>query len=282
MLESIAKKQGFKTFDEYIADVEKQLSPEERKRYQDMKLNLLSKDGRIDIALKTGIGFVGVGVKTGLIATSITALLQGSLLRVSLQAIGVGLLKVLVGQFTEGISLLRVAGNIISTAFKGELLTGKVLTAFKVLGVVGKILSLLGVALDAITLIYDAIDGAKQRTEFQKQELCVRRLTTKKIHQYVRTTLAFSSDVQGILDYAQNLQELVDEGTLTQKAADEKVKQKIAQLEPKIKEALNKIDDESIYKMLQQEDIKRKSWTNEDPSFAVIEEMLAQYEKEGK
>ncbi|PFH46940.1 hypothetical protein AMATHDRAFT_43254 [Amanita thiersii Skay4041] len=278
MLESTAKKQGFKTFDEYIADVEKQLSPDDRKRYQDMKTDFLSKDKRIDIALKTGIGFLGIGIKTGLTGMAIVTLFRGSLLRVSLQAIGVALLKFLIGQFKEGTALFRAAGNIIQTVFKGELLSGKVLAAFKVFKVVGAILSVLGIALDAITLIYEAIDGAKQRTDFQNatKELCVRRLTTKKIHQYVRTTLTFSGEAQAIIDYTRSLQELVEAGILSQEVADEKVKQRMLQFEPKIKEALSKIDDETVYRMLQQQDIISRSWTNEDPSFAEIEKMIAQ------
>ncbi|PFH46938.1 hypothetical protein AMATHDRAFT_68695 [Amanita thiersii Skay4041] len=282
MLESIAKKQGFKTFDDYLADVEKKLSPDDKKLYQNIKANFLSKDERINISLGIGVGLVGNGIKTGLTGTSIATLLQGCLLRVALQAIGVGLLKVLGGQSTEGICLLHAAGDIIQTAFKGELLSDKALTAFRVFKVVEKILSL-GIPLGTIH-IHIAIDGTKQPEELTKaiKELCVRRLTTKKIQQYARTTLTSSGDVHAILSYAQSLQELVDEGALTQKAADEKVNQKMLQFEPDLKEALNKIDDKSVYKLLQQQDITRKSWTNEDPSFDEIEKMIAQYEKEEK
>ncbi|PFH46937.1 hypothetical protein AMATHDRAFT_7228 [Amanita thiersii Skay4041] len=265
MLESMAKKQNFETLDEYIADVEKQLSPEDRKQYQDMKAKLTSKDGRIDLALKTGS--IEYPLLTR-IAMAVATLFQGSLLKVSLQAIGVGLLKVLVGQFTEGLSLLSAAGNIISTAFKGKFLSGKVLTAFKVLRAAGVVLSLFGLALNASILIYEAVDGAKQRTELQKQSN--------------QGALSFSGDMRAILDHTRSLQELVDEGVISQKVVDGKVQEKMVKLEPRIKEALNKIDDESTYKLLEEQDKSRKSWTTEDPSFTEIEKMIAQYEQEEK
>lgn len=69
-----------------------------------------------------------------------------------------------------GVDILRAASRILGSVIKGEHLTGKVASAFKVLKVAGKILAALGFAFEAINLIYEAIDGAHQREQFQQYD----------------------------------------------------------------------------------------------------------------
>ncbi|PFH45685.1 hypothetical protein AMATHDRAFT_8815 [Amanita thiersii Skay4041] len=275
VLDKFAKKKGYNTLDEFLKNAEKQLTDDDRKRYQEMKTHFEKKDARLDLALKSSLGLVGTGVSTSM--SGLSTLLKGSLLRVSLQAIGVGIVQVLTGQFTEGVALLRAAGNIISTAYKGELVTGKAATALKFLGYAGKVLSVLGLVLDAVILIYDAVDGARQRTEFQKaiKELCARRLSTKKIREYVRITLSYSGDARAAIDYAQTLQEdLVDKGEMSQSDADAKVQKKLDALQPKISKEMETITDDSTYKALQEQDTKTSAWTNEDPTLEEMQKMI--------
>ena len=73
-----------------------------------------------------------------------------------------------VGQFDKGVGLVRAAGKLLKVTLKGEKLVGKVGTVLKVFKVAGKFLSILGLALDAFTLIYEAVDGADQRKTLQK------------------------------------------------------------------------------------------------------------------
>ncbi|KAF8650922.1 hypothetical protein AX16_005020 [Volvariella volvacea WC 439] len=268
LLDVFAKQRGFKTLDELVKDAEAQLSPEDKQKYNDMKKELQNKDDRIDLAIKSTLGYIGTGL-------AISALFQRSLLRVSLHAIGLGLVKIFTGQFGVGVDVLRAASRILGSVLKGEYLAGSVATAFKVFKVAGQILSVLGIALDAIVLIYEIVDGAKQREELRKaiKELCLRRLTTKKIQQYTRVTLQFATDVSAAISYTNSIQELVLDGTIPQSTVDKKVRDKLAALGPKIEKAVNEVDDASVYAMLQQLDSSRFSWTNEDPSFAEIMRM---------
>ncbi|KAF8650921.1 hypothetical protein AX16_005020 [Volvariella volvacea WC 439] len=275
LLDVFAKQRGFKTLDELVKDAEAQLSPEDKQKYNDMKKELQNKDDRIDLAIKSTLGYIGTGLKVGLTGLAISALFQRSLLRVSLHAIGLGLVKIFTGQFGVGVDVLRAASRILGSVLKGEYLAGSVATAFKVFKVAGQILSVLGIALDAIVLIYEIVDGAKQREELRKaiKELCLRRLTTKKIQQYTRVTLQFATDVSAAISYTNSIQELVLDGTIPQSTVDKKVRDKLAALGPKIEKAVNEVDDASVYAMLQQLDSSRFSWTNEDPSFAEIMRM---------
>ncbi|PFH49019.1 hypothetical protein AMATHDRAFT_41834 [Amanita thiersii Skay4041] len=301
-IEGIARKEGFKTVEEYLADAENNLTEEDKKTYEEMRKHFEKKDDRLDLAIKSDLGLIKKGVRVGIkgrdpflmikyhslltriIATSLSALLKGSLLRVTLQAIGVGLLRVISGQVKEGTSLLRAAGNILTSAYKGKLVTGRVATALKVLKVAGKVLKILGLVLDGITFIYEVVDGAKQRSEFQEaiKELCARRLTTKKIQEYAHISLSYSSDVQAMFSYDKSLQDEVDSGTFAQAKANEKVAKKLNELDPKISGEMNKIDDESVYKELKEQDMKRKAWTNEDPSLAEIQKMIEGMKEDDK
>ena len=66
ILDKIAKQRGYKTLDEYIADAEKQLSEEDRKKYQEMRETLADKDEAIDISMKVATGLAGIGFTVGL------------------------------------------------------------------------------------------------------------------------------------------------------------------------------------------------------------------------
>ncbi|KAF8650928.1 hypothetical protein AX16_005026 [Volvariella volvacea WC 439] len=280
ILDKIAKERGYRTLDEYVAWAESQLSAEDKERYQNMKKELDKQDEALDLSMKVATGIAGIGFITGLSAVIVSTIFQRRLITVTFQAVAVGLVRILAGDLSKGASLMAAAGRILKSVFKGEALAGKVATVFKVLKIAGEVLSVLGIALDAILLIYEAIDGAKQREQFQQaiKELCIRRLTTKKIQQYVRVTLQFASDAKAVADYAETLQELVKEGDMTQARADEKVRAKMGELAPKVTAAIDAIDDQSIWNMLNEQDKNSNiAWTNEDPTLA---QMLASIDAE--
>ncbi|KAF8624738.1 hypothetical protein AX17_007069 [Amanita inopinata Kibby_2008] len=97
ILEKIAQERGYKTLDDYIAEVEKQLSPEDQQKYQDMKKELDNKDEVIDLSTTVATGIAGIGFASGLAAIAVSALFICNLITVSLQAIGIGLVKVISG-----------------------------------------------------------------------------------------------------------------------------------------------------------------------------------------
>ncbi|PFH49017.1 hypothetical protein AMATHDRAFT_49045 [Amanita thiersii Skay4041] len=96
-LDEIAKKQGFKTRDEYLKNAEKNLSEDDKKVYDDMKKQF-EKDSRMDIVIASGLGVVAMGVAFTKNAAAISTIFKGSLLRITLQAIGLGLYRTITGQ----------------------------------------------------------------------------------------------------------------------------------------------------------------------------------------
>ncbi|KAF8656313.1 hypothetical protein AX16_002615 [Volvariella volvacea WC 439] len=275
ILDKIAKSRGYGTLEEYIAWAESQLSAEDKERYQSVKKELDNQDEALDLGVKVAIGIAGIGFVTGLSATTIGLIFQRGLITVTLQAAAVGLVRIITGNVSEGVGLMQAAGRILNSVLKGEALADKVATVLKVLKVAGEVLSALGIAFDAIALIYEAIGGAKQGDDFVQaiKDLCVRRFTTKKIQRYALITLQNDSDAAAIADYYVTVQELVDAGDMPQQRANEKVQAKLNDLAPKITGAIDAIDDQSVWNALDEQDKSSNiAWRNEDPS---LEEMLA-------
>jgi predicted P-loop ATPase len=63
-LNEIARKAGYKTLDEYIADAEKQLTPDERKEMEKMKTDMEGLDEDMAISHKVFRGLIAVGLLT--------------------------------------------------------------------------------------------------------------------------------------------------------------------------------------------------------------------------
>ncbi|KAF8889194.1 hypothetical protein CPB84DRAFT_1849457 [Gymnopilus junonius] len=249
------------------------LSPEDRQKYLDLKKEFENKDLGVDISLKIGVGLAGLGFLSGRSATVVSLLFNRNLITVSLRAIGVGLVRMLRSSINDGIALIRGGMNILRATLKGQALAGKVARVARGLRVAGKVLTYLGFAFDLITLIYDAVTGEEQREEFREaiKELCVRRFTVKEIQQYTHITLSFESDAKAIIDLADSLQDLVDDGTIDQAVADAKVAKKMNDLEPKLSSAIDAVDDESVWKILSLQDAESKiTWTDEDPNLSEI------------
>ncbi|KAF8874810.1 hypothetical protein CPB84DRAFT_1752869 [Gymnopilus junonius] len=192
---------------------------------------------------------------------------------VSLHAIGVSLVRMLRSSINEGVALIHGGMNILQVTLKGQALAGKVAHVARGLRVAGKVLTYLGFEFDLITLIYDAVTGEQQREEFREaiKELCVHRFTIKEIQQYTHITLSFESDAKTIIDLADSLQDLVDDGMIDQAVADAKVANKMDDLEPKLSLAIDTVDDESVWKILSLQDVESKiAWTDEDPNLSEI------------
>ncbi|PAV22942.1 hypothetical protein PNOK_0000900 [Pyrrhoderma noxium] len=278
ILDKIAKQRGYRTLNEYLEDARKKLSPEDRKKYEDLKRELEAKDEGLDIAMKLATGVAGIGFLCKAGPILIKVIFNRNLVNIALRAVGVALLRIITGNLSEGQALLSSISKFLSSALKTENLTSKfAVSMIKYLKVAGKVLTILGVAFDAVFLIYEIVDGAKQRAEFQKaiKDLCVRRFSVKKIQQYTRVTLSFASDGSTIASLAQTLQEVVNSGTLTQEQADEAVAKKMRELEPKITKAIDDVNDNSVHKMLAEQDKESNiAWTNEDPSLLEILKML--------
>ncbi|PFH47273.1 hypothetical protein AMATHDRAFT_43051 [Amanita thiersii Skay4041] len=255
-LNKVARERGFQTLDEYIADSISKLTPEDKERYRKMKEELERKDEGVDISLKVGAGMTGVGI----ISVSLSLFFQRQLVFVAFRAIAVGLLKLITGQATAGLAILRGARNIFKSVVNGQATVGKAATAFKALKTLGKFLSILGIIIETATLVFDLVDGAKQRAQLQQatKELCVARFQVKKTQQYTRATL-------------DTLQKLVADGTITQAKANELVKKKIDEWIPNLKKSIDSIKDKEIYDGLKKFDTDRQAWTNEDPSYDYIQ-----------
>ncbi|PFH45684.1 hypothetical protein AMATHDRAFT_71236 [Amanita thiersii Skay4041] len=275
-LNTVLKARGFKTLDDLIAEAEKKLSQEDRDKYRQMKNDVQQLDDNVKLALNVGSGIMGLGAVAGLSAAAIGLLCNRQLVMVGFRMIAVGLVKLIAGETELGLKILKTAASAFSKFLKGEALVGKAATAFRVLKVLGKVLAILGILIDVGTLIWDVVEESKQRDQLRDatKELCVARLQVKMTQNYARATLFFSSDARATLDYANDLQELVKEGDITQKRADEKVDDKINKWIPKLKESIDAITDKSTYDDLKKFDSDRTSWTNEDPDYNYIIDKL--------
>ncbi|PFH45769.1 hypothetical protein AMATHDRAFT_71107 [Amanita thiersii Skay4041] len=224
------------------------------------------------MALNVGSGIMGLGAISGLSAQALSLLCNRQLVMVGFRVIAIGVVKLIGGEIDAGLKLLKAAAGVFSKILKGESLVGKAATAFKVLKVVGKVLAVLGVVIDVVTFAIDLIEESKQRDNLREatKELCVARVQMQMTQDYARTTLFFSADARATLDYADTLQELVDDGTITQDAADKKVNDKIDQWIPKLGEGIDGITEKSAYDSLTTFDNSRTSWTNEDPDYNFI------------
>ncbi|KAF8881849.1 hypothetical protein CPB84DRAFT_1827986 [Gymnopilus junonius] len=286
ILDRLSKKLGFETLDEFLQGAQDMLTPEDRAKYLELKREFENQDLSVDISLKVGTGIAVIGFLSGRTATAISVLFSRSLIVVSFRAIGIGLVKILSASVSEGVGLIRSGMNILRATLKGKALAGKVARVARGLRVAGKVLLYLGFAFDLITIIYDAIGGDRQRDEFRAatKELCVRRFTVKEIQQYSRIALSFESDAKAIIDLADSLQELVDEGLIDQAAANKKVAEKMEDLEPKLSSAIDAVDDTTIWEMLAIQDAESQiAWTDEDPNLSeilrIIDEEIDQDEK---
>jgi hypothetical protein len=72
------------------------------------------------------------------------------------------------GNVQGGMAMIRQASKTIVTVAEGAKVSQKVLTAMKYLRSAAKVLTVIAVILEGVLLIYEAIEGARQRTELQK------------------------------------------------------------------------------------------------------------------
>ncbi|PFH45678.1 hypothetical protein AMATHDRAFT_71232 [Amanita thiersii Skay4041] len=275
-LNKIIKARGFKTLDELVAEAEKKLSPADRDKFRQMKNDVQHLDDNIKLALNVGSGLLGLGAICGL-TSAVLGLLSGrQLVMVGFRMIAIGLLKLITGEVETGLKMLEIVKDLFSELLKGEALVGKAATAFRVLKVVGKVLAVLGVIVDVAVLIWDVVEESKQRDQLRDatKELCVSRLQVRMTQNYARATLFFSSDARATFDYANELQELVTDGDITQARANQRVNDWINRWIPKLKQSIDVITDQSTYEDLVDFDNGRTSWTNEDPKYDYIIDKL--------
>ncbi|PFH45677.1 hypothetical protein AMATHDRAFT_8807 [Amanita thiersii Skay4041] len=275
-LNKIIKARGFKTLDELVAEAEKRLSQEDRDKYREMKNDVQHLDDNVKLALNVGSGVMGLGAICGLSAAAIGLLSSRQLVMIGFRMIAIGLLKLITGELETGLKILKAAGRVFSKLLKGEALVGKAATAFRVFKVLGKVLAILGILVDVGTLVWDVIEESKQRDQLRDatKELCVARVQVKMTQAYARATLFFSADARSTLDHANDLQELVKEGDMTQARADKKLEEKINEWIPKLKKNIDAITDQSTYDDLRKFDSERTSWTDEDPGYDYIIDKL--------
>ncbi|PFH46611.1 hypothetical protein AMATHDRAFT_7591 [Amanita thiersii Skay4041] len=196
---------------------------------------------------------------------------------VGFRMIAVGLVTLITGEAGLGLKILKTAASVFSKLFKGEALVRKAATAFRVSKVMVRVLAVLGTVTDHEVPSWDIIEESKQCEQLGDaiKELCVARLQVKMTQNYSRTTLFFSADARATLDYANDLQDLVEEKDITQKKADEKVDDRINKWIPRLKESIDAITDESTYDDLKKLDSEHGiSCTDEDSDYNYIIDKL--------
>ena len=134
-------------------------------------------------------------------------------------------------------------------------LSAKFVTAMKYFKNAARVLTVIAVILDGILLIYEAIEGAQQRTALREcvtmlsiffnvplilyasraiVELCARRFDIQKMQLSIMACDTFTDIASSIINSRNVFDQMVKDGTITKKQADEIVIEEIKGAVPKI------------------------------------------------
>lgn len=181
---------------------------------------------------------------------------------------------------TGGKDLVTSGARSLQHLLRTGQLTPKFVKAMALIKTAAKVLFILGFVLDSILLIYELIEGEKQKIALQEGivELCARRLTVKKIQQSVRVSNNFVGDAKYILDSKKDLDEYVRDGLITQEQANQRLRQKMDMVGTDTEKEMEKITDESAWHLVDDQDtLSGIAWRNEDPTLAGIEKWLEEH-----
>ncbi|PFH49436.1 hypothetical protein AMATHDRAFT_63188 [Amanita thiersii Skay4041] len=272
------------TLDDFIVKIENVMDKEHLNELKNLKDAVGNLDDSINIALKVGGGIAALGVTLKLGAPALRMFIQRQFLFVGIRSLVVGVMKLIAGEFNAGMKLILASSKMFSKFFRGgKPLVGRAATAFKVMKVLGKVLLVAGIVIDAVTFGIDLHSEGKQRDALQAaiKELSVSRFQAKELQMQASITVSYSSDARATLDTSATLYGLVKDGTLTKDLVDKKVKDKLdawiskgtiidGVKQPSLDEKLKGVTDEVVYANLFKFDKDRDAWMYEDPNLAYI------------
>ena len=142
-------------------------------------------------------------------------------------------------------AFIRAGGEAVGSAAKNAGLSAKLVTAMRSFKNVARVLTVIAVNLDDILLIYEAIEGAQQRTALREcvtvlfiffnvplilyasravVELCARRFDIQKMHRSIMACDSFTNTASSIIKLRKEFDKF---GSNIEEAANEFVKEEI-------------------------------------------------------
>ncbi|KAF7896600.1 uncharacterized protein EAF01_009003 [Botrytis porri] len=158
-------------------------------------------------------------------------------------------------------------------AAEGAQIVGRGMRYFKI---AGNTLSVAAALVTVGVLIFDAVEGAKQKTELEKKtlEYLAKRFSIKQ--GAMRLDQAFTNflDMTKLIVKEDALNDLVADGTITKEKKEEKMKANVQDMVSGYKKSFTIIEDQTILDQLKSIDTTMNSWTNEDKGLKEIKQWL--------
>jgi len=236
------------------------LTPEQKKNYDDMVNGIKGHDNTVDQIFDASLlaGFL-LGV-TALTVPRIVRLLDTGAIVAAADLVARGFVRILNGAVAEGAAMIGAGlrtGRLLATYAD---MTAEASRFVRIFRAGAKVLAAVSVVLDGVLLIYQAIEGAKQRTALQNGiiELFSRRQNVKTLEMNVFAVESFQGEIQGYLTTA----DILTDGP----SKDAVLAQYEATIVQHVTDAQSQITDDIVYNTLKSQDTLSGAWTNEDPT----------------
>ncbi|RYO92487.1 hypothetical protein DL766_007900 [Monosporascus sp. MC13-8B] len=275
-VDDILKLEGFTSVEQLNAKIQGMMTPEQRATYEEQVKHIRNQNEITDKILEASTAVSFIAGVTGLAAAPVARILSTGALAAGADLFGRGFRAMLNGE-EAGLAMMRAAFR----TFRALRIGGEVSeTAAKVARLVrtaAAVLSILGVVLDGIVLIYSAIEGAKQKDELQKaiRELCARRFQTKQLEDQLFATETYCSQVSAFLITYNVLKQQGQSEASIKIIMDALLKNVVENLT----QDLAKITEDKIWGQVG--DIDKQSnvaWTDDDPSHEWVKAFIESQE----
>ncbi|KAG8729182.1 hypothetical protein FRC12_021205 [Ceratobasidium sp. 428] len=284
VLNEIATNAGYKTLDEYIADAESKLTPEEKAAIDKMKTDMEKLDEDMAISHKVFRGLIALGLLTKGVRIFATALQETQSILFGLQAVVRAIWHAILGSVETAAKLLTFGRVVLNLTGKTAGITANATRGMKLMKIGGNVLVGVGVIVDAALLIAEAIQGAQQRADLQKdiKELCAKRFVVRQIQQTGRVILNFKSDAKSIINMKKKYDEWVAKGRMTIEEVAEEMQPEMDKASNDMKAQINKNTTDVIWKSLKDQDNLGGTWTEEDADLPWVEKWIEEHPTEEK
>ncbi|KAF7959337.1 hypothetical protein EAE96_000957 [Botrytis aclada] len=170
----------------------------------------------------------------------------------------------------------EVAAEGSEAAAEGAQVVGRGMRYFKI---AGNTLSVAAALVTVGVLIFDAVEGAKQKAELEKKtlEYLAKRFSIKQ--GAMRLDQAFTNflDMTKLIVKEDAFNDLVADGTITEEKKEEKMKALVQDMVSGYKESFTIIEDQTILDQLKSIDTTMNSWTDEDKGLKEIKQWLREH-----
>lgn len=260
LLNQVLADNGYKTYDELRDKVLEDFTEEERKEYLDTmaQFDELNEDLGLAFDITNGVLFIA-GV--AYVGSSLKVLTASGAMYHNMRSMFVVMKLLYRGQISVEVAaktfkLLSGVSKNIATKFTGATKLGK---ALKVVRVASETLVVLGLITDAVIIIWQALESAKQKKELQKaiRDLFETRLGIKMTETLAKDTSYYQATLKSIIrTMARDMPE---------ERKQQRIEEDIEYLLEDIETLWSKNSYETIFDLLQRQDANAGAWTNEDP-----------------